>query len=381
MAIYAVTNGNVVLENRILWNGVILIEDGIITQVGESHNIIIPSCAHRIDAKGAYVGPGFVDIHVHGGNGYNTWEEPEKTGEYFLRHGTTSFLATPSGSRSFDILLNGIKTLNAAMGKVKNLKGYFFEGPYFNTNYGANAHKNPWKGPIDPEQYQPLVDLAGTNAVTWMIAPERDGVRQFMQYARKVNPNIIFTVGHSEATPDQIHSLGNMRPRILTHAMDATGRLNDGRGVRGSGPDEYCFTHPEMYAELISDSAAIHVTPTNQQMLLRVKGFERVILITDGTAYNNPVPEKYAHIDDLNFDDRGGLAGSKLTMNKACRNVMGSTGCGICHAFLMAATNPARAVGLDDVGSIEMGKKADLVFVDDKFSVQQVMLEGKICRF
>ena len=63
MTIYAVTNGNVVLENRILWNGVILIEDGIITQVGESHNIIIPSCAHRIDAKGAYVGPGFVDIH------------------------------------------------------------------------------------------------------------------------------------------------------------------------------------------------------------------------------------------------------------------------------------------------------------------------------
>ena len=87
----------------------------------------------------------------------------------------------------------------------------------------------------------------------------------------------------------------------------------------------------------------------------------------------------YIDNDDLNFDDRGGLAGSKLTMDKACKNVMGSTGCGIAQAFVMASTNPARAVGLDDVGSIEVGKEADLVFVDDKFHVQQVMLQGELC--
>lgn len=381
MAMKAIKNANIVLENGIIWDGTLLIEDGKIQAVGESRDLLVPEDAQVIDAAGAYVGPGFVDIHVHGGNGYNTWEEPEKTGEYFLKHGATSFLATPSGSRSFEVLLEGIRTLNGAMGKVKNLKGIFFEGPYFNTKYGANAHKNPWKGPIDENQYKQLVDLAGKNAVTWMIAPERPGVAAFMEYARKVNPDVIFTVGHSEATPDQIHCLGDMRPKILTHAMDATGRTNDGGGTRGCGPDEYCFTHPEMYAEMISDSAAVHVNPTNQQMIIRVKGLHRVILITDGTAYNNPAPEKYARYDDLNFDDRGGLAGSKLTMDKACRNVMASTGCSIAQAFVMASTNPARAIGLEDVGSIEVGKVADLVFVDDKFNVKQVMLEGEICKF
>ena len=374
-----IENVSVVLENRIIWDGVILINGETIADVGAKGTVLVPEDAQRIDGCGAYVGPGLVDIHVHGGNGYNTWEEPEKAGEYFLRHGTTTFLAAMSGSRTFDVIMDGIARLKGAMGKVKNLKGIFFEGPYFNTLYGANAHKNPWKGPIEKEQYTAMVDLAGDAAVSWMIAPERPGVHEFMSYARKVNPQLIFTVGHSEATPEQIHKLGNMRPKILTHAMNATGRVNEVRGIRGSGPDEYCYTNPDMYAELISDSCAIHVTPMNQQFLLKIKGLERVILVTDGTAYNNPAPEKYAHIDDLNFDDKGGLAGSRLTMDKACRNVMSSTGCGIAQAFLMASTNPARAMGWDDIGSIEMGKRANLVFVDDKFNVKQVMLDGEIC--
>ena len=377
----AIENVSVILENRIIWDGVILIEDETITAVGDRRTVTIPENAQRIDGGGVYVGPGFVDIHVHGGNGFNTWDEPEKTGQYFLRHGTTSFLATMSGSRTFEVIMAGIARLKGAMGKVKNLKGIFFEGPYFNTLYGANAHINPWKGPIEEEKYQAMVDLAGEDAVSWMVAPERPGVYEFMTYARKVNTNLIFTVGHSEATPEQIQALGKMRPKILTHAMNATGRINEVRGVRGSGPDEYCYMNPDMYAELISDSCAIHVTPTNQQMLLKIKGVERVILITDGTAYNNPAPAQYAHIDDLNFDDMGGLSGSRLTMDKACRNVMSSTGCGIAQAFMMAASNPARAMGWDDIGSIEAGKKADLVFVDDKFNVQQVMLRGEICQF
>ena len=377
----ALENVSVILENRIIWDGMIVMEDGIITAVGAKGSISIPEDAQHIDGCGAYVGPGFVDIHVHGGNGYNTWEEPEKTGAYFLRHGTTSFLATMSGSRTFDVFMDGIARLKDAMDKVKNLKGIFFEGPYFNTLYGANAHKNPWKGPIEREKYTAMVDLAGDAAVSWMIAPERPGVEEFMAYARKVNPNLIFTVGHSEATPEQIHALGKMRPKILTHAMNATGRINEVRGIRGSGPDEYCYTNPDMYAELISDSCAIHVTPTNQQLLLKIKGVERVILITDGTAYNNPAPAQYAHIDDLNFDDMGGLSGSRLTMDKACRNVMASTGCGIAQAFMMASTNPARAMGWEDIGSIEVGKRADLVLVDDKFNVKQVFLGGQLCQF
>ena len=85
---------------------------------------------------------------------------------------------------------------------------------------------------------------------------------------------------------------------------------------------------------------------------------------------------------DLNFDHNGHIAGSKLTMDMACRNIMTHTNCGIAQAFLMASTNPAKVLGMDDeIGSIEKGKIADLVFVDDRFNVKKVMLSGMVCEF
>ena len=137
-----------------------------------------------------------------------------------------------------------------------------------------------------------------------------------------------------------------------------------------------------MYAELISDSCGIHVNPEMQQLLLHNKGVEKVILITDSTIHNNPVPENLKHIQDLNFDPTGGIAGSKLTMDLACRNIMTHTNCGIAQAFMMASLNPARVLGLEDeIGSVEEGKTADLVFVDDKFNVKKVMLQDELCDF
>ena len=91
---------------------------------------------------------------------------------------------------------------------------------------------------------------------------------------------------------------------------------------------------------------------------------------------------KNSRVDDISFNDQGMIAGSKLTLDKACRNIMSHTNCGIAQAFVMASLNPAKVIGMDDeIGSIEPGKIADLVFVDDKFNVQQVMVCGEICDF
>jgi N-acetylglucosamine-6-phosphate deacetylase len=111
-----------------------------------------------------------------------------------------------------------------------------------------------------------------------------------------------------------------------------------------------------------------------------MKGAHRVILISDSTVFDFEPPERYREVTDLNFDPKGGIAGSKLTLDMACRNIMSHTSCGIAKAFLMASTNPARAVGLyDELGSIECGKRCDLVFVDDIFNVKEVILGGEIC--
>ncbi len=374
-----IENANIVLENGILWDGVLLLSGDRILAYGSAGEMesMIPGDVTCIDAKGAYVGPGFVDIHVHGGGGYHTCFEPCEAAEFFLSHGTTTILATPSHLLDFEHFLEAIRTVKEGMKTAQSIRGFYMEGPYMNPNYGSHSHRNPWRGSVDPEQFKVLVDEAGELAKVWAVAPERPGLLPFLEYARKVNPDVVFAVGHSEATPSQIRSLGKYRPTLQTHSLNATGRTGERGGIRGYGPDEYCMKEPDVYTELISDSRGIHVHPEMQQLLLHNKSVHRVVLITDSTVRNNPAPEALRNIPDLNFDDRGGLSGSKMTLDLACRNIMTHTNCGIAQAFLMASRNPARAIGLgQEIGSIEPGKRADLVFVDDRFHVQQVMMGG-----
>ena len=378
----AIINANVVLENGILWDGVILTDGDKITEVKPAREVEIPENAEIIDACGCYVGPGFVDIHVHGGNNCSTCFDTIDAANFFLEHGTTTLLATPSYDFNRDKFIKALNSIKEAMdsGKAKTVKGIYAEGPYTNPKYGSHADLNPWKGGIKKEDYIPIVDAAGKYVTVWTIAPELEGIKEFAEYAKKVNPDVIFSLGHSEATPMQIRAMGKNLPKILTHAMCATGRQK--AYVLGYGPDEYCFKEKDMYAELISDSLGIHVHPEMQQLLLHTKGLDKVILITDSTVHDDPAPEHLKHVTDLNFDHNGGIAGSKITMEQACRNIMTHTNCGIAQAFKMASLNPAKALGLDEeIGTIEAGKNADIVFVDDKFNVKKVMLSGEIQKF
>ena len=376
----AITNCQLVLENGIIWDATLLISNDKIAGFGPAREIEIPSDAEIIDAKGKYVGPGFIDIHVHGGNGYLTYSEPVEAAKFFLKHGATSILATPSYDLDFDGQIAAIRTIKEGMKTAKTIKGIYMEGPYTNPRFGSHSYANPWRHPITADEYKPIIDEAGKYAKVWTVAPELDGIDEVVKYAKEVNPDTIFAVGHSDATPAQIRALGKNRPRIITHITNATGMQP--APVRSFGPDEYALKDPEVYAELISDSMAIHVNPEMQRYILKGKGIDKVILITDSTVHYDPVPERFAHVTDLNFDAKGGIAGSKITMNQACRNIMKHTSCGITEAFLMASRNPARLLGLDgEIGSIEVGKTADLVIVNDKFDVRKVILGGKICVF
>ena len=380
----AIKNAKVVLESGIIWDGVIVIDGEMISAVGKAGEVEIPEGTEIIDARGAYVGPGFVDIHVHGGGGYNTYDDPVKAAEFFLRHGETTILATPAYMQGFDEFLASIKRVKENLDKAPTIRGFYMEGPYTNGNYGCNKDLYSWGGEIKAEEYKALVDEGGKLARVWAIAPERatDGLLEFLKYAREVNPDTVFAVGHSEALPTEIRALGRYRPTLQTHSMNATGRHKVPGGTREYGPDEYCFKEPDVYCELISDSLGIHVNCEMQQLLLHNKGLHRVILISDSTVYDFPNPPGFENVPDLNFDHKGGIAGSKLSLDMACKNIMSHTNCGICQAFIMASTNPAKAVGLyDDLGSIECGKRADLVFVNDVFCVKEVILGGEICKF
>ena len=264
----AITNANIVLENGIIWDGVLIIENGKIADFGCAREIKLPEGAEIIDAGGAYVGPGFVDIHVHGCTGMNNTDRPLEVYEHFLRHGETTMLITPAYRMSVEQYVKTAETARDAMKKNSGIKGVYMEGPFINPKSGAGAHLNPWHGGIPEDARKTIIDAFGDIARVWAIAPEREDVMDVVTHARALNPDCVFTVAHSEATPAQIRAMGTRyRPAMLTHYGCATGRLPVYGGTRGYGPDEYCFSDNEMYAELISDSCGVHVHPDNQKML------------------------------------------------------------------------------------------------------------------
>jgi len=381
LIVIAIKNARVVLDDGILEDAVILVEGGKIAEVGTSADTTIPSGAEIIDAEGLYVGPGFVDIHVHGGGGYMFQTDPVLAAEHFLSHGETSVLATLYYDLSKEELIDSIKRVRSAMkedGAGRAIKGVYMEGPYMNPKYGAMPEKNKWSGEIKEENYAALVDEAKDVARVWAVAPEREGVERFLAYVKNSNPDVMISVGHSEATPAQIRALKKYGIGLQTHCMNATGRPSVMVGTRSCGPDEECLMDKNMYAEIICDSHGIHVPADLIELIMTVKGTDKIVLISDSFV-GAESPEEMKHITDLSFDENGLLSGSKLTLDVACKNLIKHTGCSISVAFAAASRNPARVVGLDgEVGSIEKGKRADLVFVDDDFTLKKVMLEGQI---
>ena len=380
--IRAVINANIVLLDNIIYGGALIIEDNRISCVTTSDNLVIPDNAEIIDADGLYVGPGFVDIHSHGAKGKFIYDEPEETTTHFLKSGHTTILS------AFYDDLDSIGMIKAAE-NIKNarkngvsskiIEGIYMEGPYMNFKYGAEAQNKKWNPhEINFDDYSRLVETLGDFAKVWVVAPERDGIEDFVKYIKKINSKAVISVGHSEATPGQIRDLKKYGLKLQTHCMDATGRVGEGDAIRRCGPDEECLLDDNMYAELICDSMGIHVDPDMMKLIYKVKTKDKIVLITDSTASDGTASEMYPDADDLNFDNQGMISGSKLTLDAACRNMMKHTSCGITDAFVMASYNPACILGLDnEIGSIVPGKRANLVFADSNFNVKRVMLDGK----
>lgn len=373
-----IKNANVVLETGIIFDGNVIIENDLIKEVGK--NLQIPENAEVFDAEGLYLGPGFVDIHNHGGNGDLFYNEPEKVAKFFLEHGTTSILPTLYYDMSKEQLLDSIKKIRKIAEKGDTtICGIYMEGPYMNPKYGAMPEMNKWRGEIKAEDYMPLINEGKDIVKVWCIAPEREGIENFVKDLRKVDSDAVISIGHSETSPEAVENIKQYRIGMQTHSTNATGQPERRRGTRSFGPDEVCLYDSDMYAEILSDSQALHVSGEMQRLILKVKGVDKVILITDSNVCETSNPmESEKHITDLMFDQNGKLAGSKLTMEMACKNVMSNTTAGITEAFLMASRNPAKAVGLYDVvGSIKKGKKANFVLVDHTFNVKNVIFNGK----
>ncbi len=378
----AVINAELVMRDHLIPDAVLLVEDGKIAGFGEMRSTPIPDGCEIIDAKGAYIGPGLIDIHCHAGDGARFHEDPIHAATAHLKHGVTTILATLGTRMLVDEYLDGIDKVRSAMAQPggASIGGIYMEGPMINPKYGSNSGKNPWADGVPPEAYLPIIDRLGDLVKVWALAPEREGTLDFVKAAKKGNPTVKFTVGHSEATPEQIESLIPYGLCIGTHHTNATGTIVNYPACRGVCVDEAVNYNNEICAEIISDSLGVHVAPYMQRLVRKIKGDDRIILISDQCAHKVLPPPEYAHITDLNFttrfDGTTQISGSKLTLDVACRNWMKHTGASIVDAFRCASYNPARAVGFTDRGEIAVGKRADLVITDHKMNISTVILDG-----
>ena len=376
----AIINATIVLRDHYIPNGVIIIQDGIIKDFGEARKLNVPENAEIIDAKGLYVGPGFIDIHTHSDGYVFFQDEPEKASQHHLKHGTTTLFPALYYSMDTKGYVEAIRKLREAMKnpQCKNIGGLYMEGPYLNPKFGCDRESNPWKGPVDKEKHMPIIEEAYDIARVWALAPERENILDFVLDVKEKNPDAIFSVAHSEASPYDIEAIMPYGLKIGTHHTNATGDRPMYPECRGVCVDETVNYNREIYAELICDSRGIHVDPYMLRLVRRIKGDDRIILISDAYACDGPIPPGYDDVDDINFDFMGEIAGSKMTLDIACRNMMKHTGASIVDVFKFASLNPATCVGLKDRGEIAKGKRADLVFVDHFMKVDKVLFEGEI---
>lgn len=375
----AIINAELVMKNHFIPEAVLFVENGIIQGFGEMRNTPIPDGCEILDVEGDYVGPGLIDTHNHAGGGKWVYEDPAYVAQFNLKHGTTTMLPTLYFNQNKETLLEQIATMKAAMQtpECASFLGLYMEAPYMNPKFGADREGNPWKGPICKEDYQPLIDAAGDAAYAWCVAPERENIEAFVRDAKAANPKVIFTVAHSEASPQQIEALMPYGLKVGTHHTNATGDLPKYPECRGVCVDETVNYNREIFAELICDSRGIHVDPYMLRLVRRIKGDDRIMLISDSCVFDGPVPDGYDGVTDINFDWEGEIAGSKLTLDVACRNMMKHTGASLVDVFNFASYNPAICYGMRDRGEIAVGKRADLVVVDHKMNVKKVLLKGE----
>ena len=373
----AIVNGKLVFPEKIE-DGVLLIEGDKIVASGK---VEIPEGAEIIDAKGLYVGPGFVDQHSHGyqqyGEGIEVKDDPVAVAMAHLKHGTTTYIPSTDYNFTYELQMKIIDMCNAAIEEdSSNIMGIHMEGPYINKKYGSHSELALT---YDENQCEEMFARAAKNTKHCTYAPELPDAKKIEEKLCKYG--IKGAIGHCGAGPEDIERAVANGARICTHLYDATGHFESiEAAAKLTQHPQDCTSDillaiPDLYYELICDSQAMHVTKYSVIRTLRTAGEDHVVLISDATVRPAYRPDQPI---DININEVGILSGSRLTISLAVKNFIKFTGCDHRVAFKAASTNSAKAMGLfDKVGSIDAGKLANLVFVDDDFTVQRIFFKGK----
>lgn len=384
--------GNLVLPDRVLAGGELLVRDGRIAAVNERAGTTAAS-AERVETGDGFLIPGFIDLHVHGGDGADfmdgTTEAVGRVLAAHLRHGTTSVLATTTAATHEQImamLMACRAQRDDRRPACSRLLGVHLYGPYFRPE-ARGCHPG---GPIRPPQRREFEEYLDTSIIaTSSIAPELPGAEEFVRAC--VERGVRVGAGHSYATFDQMALAVGWGVRHVDHlfcAMSDRARLRQEQTypMRG-GVLEATLYFDELTTEAIADGK--HLAGELLQLARKIKGAERLALVTDcnraldlpdGDYLFGPLEggEPFIRRNGVGLmPDGKALASSVQGMDHMLRTFIELTGCPLWEAVRMASLTPARIAGFDrDFGSLTIGKRADLVLLDADLQVQCVFIDG-----
>jgi len=395
----AIRSGLIITPFRRIENGIILIEKGEIKAVGEERRIEIPSEARVIDARGKTVVPGFIDIHGHGGGGNDTldgtYEAIKNIAKFKAKNGTTGFLPTTVTAPQ-DKLLNSVRAVRDAIERGTGgaeVLGIHLEGPYLNVEKKGAQNEQYVRKP-SLEELDEIIGASGGSVKIVTLAPEIEGSIEFIKGV--CQRGIVASAGHTDATYEEVVSAVKAGLNHVCHTYNAMRGLHQ----REPGTLGAALTIEGLTNEIVSDG--IHVHPAAMELLIKCKGVDKVILVTDAvvgagmsegeyelggkTIIIKKERHEYELIgrrivieDGLSRFPDGTIAGSVLTMNSAVRNIANFVGLPLQDAVRMATVNPARRIGVyGRKGSLEAGKDADIAVVDDKLNVYMTMVKGSV---
>ena len=382
-------NGKIITPQRIINGGSLLITNDTITAVSETN--IEAENADEIDAKGHYISPGFIDIHVHGGGGHDFMDGTEnaflKIAETHAQYGTTAMLPTTLSGSHQELL----QTLNAYEKANRNNKngaqflGMHLEGPYFAMNQRGAQDPKYIRDP-NPEEYKEILTQFSC-IKRWSAAPELKGAIEFGHYIK--SKNVLPAIAHTDAIYEEaLHAFENGYT-LATHLYSGMLGVTRRNAYRYAGVVEAAFLIDEMDVEIIADG--IHLPVPLLKLVYKIKGADRTALITDAMRAA-AMPEGESILGSLQnglkvivedgvakLPDRSAFAGSVATADRLVRNMINMAEVPLIDAVKMISATPARILNVaDKKGTLQTGKDADIVIFDSNINIQTTIIKGKI---
>ena len=370
----------IILDDSV-FEGFIYVENGKIIEVSSQEK----TADAYYDFGDKYVSAGFIDMHTHGAGGYafadSSAEEVAQGCDFHLLHGTTSIVPTVSASE-FSAMKKSLQNIHIAKEKSlskANILGAHLEGPYLSKEQCGAQCPRFITAPI-PEEYESLIEEFSSSIIRWTYAPENDAGGTFCKFL--TSHGIIASAGHTNAKYTDMVTATQNGCNLITHLYSCTSTITRDHGFRSLGIIESAYLNDDVFVEIIADGK--HLPPELIQLIIKIKGMNKVALITDSLAVAGADIKEGTMcgtdfiVEDgvAKLKDRSAFAGSVATADKLLSVMVLECGFDIVDAVRMMAKVPATILGTNK-GVIASGYDADIVVFDNNFVVSDIFVNGK----